>query len=154
MKIVVFAGLSILCLACEKESSTNYKASLTSTTAHNIEIRPYYGGTSPSNKRVFLGNGEEFEIAEGSNWGKGDSGFDSKFFGAPDSIIVIFDGTFKCTHYVNTPGALANRYYLFSSLRNLMNPKSYQYKVLDKSKHEMNVSYTYSFTDQDYLDAQ
>jgi hypothetical protein len=138
---------------CEKENTTNYVATIKNNTTHSIEIRPYFGGVSPIEKRINLGSGEAVEVGRGTDRGKGSQGF-SFNFGAPDSMVVVFDGVFKISHYVNTPINLASRYYLYTSIRNLMNYKSYDYKIIDDSKHEMNVSYTYSFVEQDFLDTQ
>jgi hypothetical protein len=151
----ILISILVVCLlsGCEIEDTTNYVATIKNNTTHNIEIRPYFAGVSPTEKRINLGYGETFEVGNGTDRGKGSAGFSFKF-GAPDSMVVIFDGTFSISHYVNTPVNLANRHYLYNSTRNLMNYKSYDYKIIDDSKHEMDVTYTYSFLEQDFLDAQ
>lgn len=155
MKCIHWLAICIVFVGCTKERSTNYVATLYNGTSHNIEIKPYYGGVSPANKKINLGPLESLEIANGSRRGIGENaGFSSNVLGSPDSMIVIFNNTFSITHYTVTPTAFSNKYYLYTSLRNIENFKSYEYTILKDSKHERGVSYKYTFTNQDYLDAQ
>jgi hypothetical protein len=155
MRFIHWLAICIVFVSCTKERSTNYVATLYNGSSHNIEIKPYYGGVSPANKKINLGPMESKEIANGFDRGIVDhAGFSSAFLGSPDSMVVIFNNAFSITHYTVTPTVFSNKYYLYTSLRNIENYKSYEYKILEDSKHERGVSYKYTFTNQDYLDAQ
>jgi hypothetical protein len=98
-----------------------------------------------------------FRLAIGAQKGPSSQpGFFSEHFGGlEDSIVVIFDDKYKVSHYANTPIDTAKKYYLFSSLRNIGNPLSYEFYTT-KLKHSKSVENThvYKFTEQDYLDAK
>lgn len=155
MKLTCLMLICVLTLSCTRERSTNYVASLYNGTSHNIEIKPYYGGVSPANKKINLGPMESIEIANGFDRGIVDhAGFSSAYLNGEDSVVVIFNNNKTISHYVITPASLSNKYYLYTSLRNLGNYKSYEYAIVKDSKQERDVSYKYTFTNQDYLDAQ
>lgn len=84
----------------------------------------------------------------------GNAGFNSKYLNGSDSIIVLFDNLYSITHYINTPLLTARKYYLYASHRNLNNKDSYVYTYRDISKQKRETTYTYEFTEQDYLDAK
>lgn len=66
-----------------------------------------------------------------------------------DSIIVIYNDSFKMAHYTYSPMDFAPKYYLISSSRNLDNAESYEL-TRKGSNNYMN----YYFREQDYLDAK
>ena len=99
---------------------------------------------------------QPFEFANGSQRGKLTvPGFNSKYSGGPnDSVIVIFDNLYKISHYANTPSSLAPKYYLNTSIRNIVNPKSYRFVSTPISKGGNKNDHYYDFIEQDYLDAR
>ena len=141
--------------SCIKESNTHYVAYLFNKTNHVIEIRPFYSGVASSNV-IVLGANETKEIASGNDRGINSSsaGFTSKYFAGSDSCVVVFDNTYKITHYLNTPASLNLKYYLYTSTRNILNLKSYLTETTDISKHSRENIFKYEFIEQDYLDAK
>ena len=96
---------------------------------------------------------QSIQIADGSIKGSVSSpGFSSKYKG--DSIWVIFDNIYRITHYINVPVKLYPKNYIFSSLRNIGNPKSYRFvsTPMYGGKSYKNEHF-YEFIEQDFLDA-
>ena len=156
MRGILFIAITIIFYSCIKESNTHYVAYLINKTNHVIEIRPFYSGVAPLSNIISLGANETKEIANGNDRGinSAGAGFTSKYFAGADSCVVIFDNTYKITHYVNTPTLLNLKYYLYTSTRNIENLKSYYAETTDINKHSRENIFKYEFIEQDYLDAK
>ena len=145
----------VFIVGCRKEESTNYKTNLKNISTHNIIIRPFSNGQIVSNNIITLTPNMSIEIANGSDRGlNGNSGFSSKYFENVDSMRVTFDNMYTITHYGKTPVSLNNKYYLYTSNRNILNYLSYSFdsKILAKTQWEN--TYNFEFIEQDYLDAK
>ena len=155
MKYYIGLITAFLFAGCIKEGSTSYRAVMINPTMHTIEFRPYYGGVVPPANVFKIGANDTLEIALGSFRGiVGQGGFISKYFAGTDSVLVVYDNLYSIVHYVYTPVALNPRHYLYSSLRNIGNLKSYEYTFKDHYKGFRSSNYKYIFTEQDYLDAK
>lgn len=151
----IIVVLMLCLLSCRKESSTRSTAYWNNLTAHTIEIRPFSRGTVPPGNIVLLKPGDKFLAgAETMRGILNGAGYDIKYFDGADSIQVVFDGQHGITHYFNTPSVLGPKHYLFSSTRNIGNSESYQYTYRDVNKRFREQTFTYEFTEQDYLDAK
>jgi len=146
---------SLFIVSCIKEKSTLYIATLTNTTAHSITILFYNNGIVYPNDTIKLVPNQPFEFANGFDRGRSsEPGFSSRYGGGPnDSTVVIFDNTYKVAHYADAPINLAPKYYLFTSLRNILNPKSYRFELTEEKNGNVKKHF-YDFTEQDYLDAK
>jgi hypothetical protein len=154
MRIAVFL-LLFLISSCIKERVTLYKATLVNNSSHKIVVKPYFSSVNPSDKTITLLTNQNFEIAYGTDPGFGNQGFSSSYFGGPnDSVIVTFDDLYSITHYFNTPSSLSTKHYLFNSNRNIGNPVSYSLQTNRLSKYQQENIFTYTFIEQDYLDAK
>jgi len=140
--------------SCVKEHYTLYKAFLINNSSHNITVFFYKQGWVHEGDTLRLNLGDSVIIADGSMRGEINTpGFNSKHFGNPnDSIVAVFDDSFRVVHYADPPrdSLLADKYYLFSSLRNIGNPKSYEFERIKQSKHVYNNIHRYYFTEADY----
>ena len=146
--VFLFAG-------CNREASTSYRIEIINPTMHTIEFRPYYAGIVPPAKVVRIGGNSILETMLDTDRGiTGRAGFISKYFSGADSILVVYDNLYSIIHYVYTPVALNPKHYLYSSLRNIRNPESYEYTFTDYSKWFRRNNHKYIFTEQDYLDAK
>ena len=156
MKFFIFGIFSIVfCFSCTKESTTNSHSYIVNKTTHKIKINPYFNGVIPSEKAIILLGNDTVEIANESSRGiNGNSGFYSSNFAGSDSVIVIFDDTYYITHYSIAPMNYSNKYYLYSSNRNILNKNSFIYSSQDISGHQRENFYYYNFIEQDYLDTQ
>jgi len=68
-------------------------------------------------------------------------------------VWVMFNFTDTIIHYRDTLKH-KNPYYKESNYRNFYNPLSYKKEIINESKFSRNVTLKYTFTQQDYLDAQ
>jgi hypothetical protein len=145
--------LGILLQGCTKDRYTLCKALLINPTDHKITILPYKAGQVPATDTLRLKPQDSIVIADGSQRGERNGpGFSSKYFGGPaDSNVVIFDDSFRVVHYVDLPDTpLAIKHYLYHSLRNLSNIKSYELEQIKQSKHVYENIHRYYFTEADY----
>jgi hypothetical protein len=155
MKYFLFAICILMLNGCSKEEHTLYIAFLINSTAHNIEIHPYFAGIVPADKIITLNGGGNKEIANGMYRGTGkDPVFLSEYMTGADSLVVIFDQLYSITHYGNPPLILNTKHYFFSSPRNIGNVKNYQIESRKLGKHSIENKFTFIFIEQDYLDAK
>lgn len=100
--------------------------------------------------------GQQLQIAHGHERGLSDKpGFSSGHYGGPnDSIVVVFDNSYKVSHYANTPAQLAPKHHINISLRNVGNAKSYRLETEHVSKNVWNKDHYYEFVEDDYLYAK
>lgn len=148
----------IIIYSCGKgdiDGSTLSDAFLENKSSHNIEIRPYWGGSVNQNMEIFLHPGDSKQIAHDFVTGKLSlgSGFFSEYFIA-DSFEIIYDNIYSVSHYYDTPALKPIKYCLFNSPRNIVTIGNWQGKVVKESKYSQHNVYTYTFTEQDYLDAK
>lgn len=138
--------------SCTGEGTTNIKVFIVNQTTHNIEIRKYFNGNLIVNDIITLLPGSSKQIGESSEKGlSGRSGFVSSITSEVDSLQIFFNNTFRVSHYIKTPLFLSPKHHLSSSLRNIMFHLSYNYESEDVSKTFRRNTYTYSFTNDDYL---
>lgn len=156
MKYLIFILIILSSTSCIKDYNSSYTATFLNTTQHSIKILFYKGGVVYTTDTIKLIPNQQFQFANGSLRGNVTvPGFDSKYFGnSNDSIVVVFDNLYKITHYGIAPTVLASKYYLFSSNRNIGNPKSYRFVSTAVSSHSHENDHYYDFTEQDYLDAK
>lgn len=155
MKNILFIVLVIL-TSCNKERSTMYNANLINNTSHSIVIRPYSSGQIVTENVIIIPTLTRKEIANGIDRGiNGNSGFSSKYLDNSDSLRVTFDDIYTITHYnFSNPSSLNTRHYLNTSLRNLINYRSYLFDSKSLSKYQVENTYNFEFKEQDYLDAK
>lgn len=157
MRCILILLLITYTAACKKESSTRFEAYLINKSGHSIEIKPYFNGFVSTVNIMRLQQNDTLQIADGFYRGissDSSAGFIPKYFAGADSLIVVFDNTYSITHYINTPSLLNSKYYLFTSQRNIGNPRSYQMIIKSSSSTFRENEFWYTFTQQDYLDAQ
>ncbi len=142
--------------SCFGESLTNYEAFLVNSTSHEIKILCFKQGYVNSDDTLKLKAGETLRIANGSRRGlSGQVGFSSDHFGdGNDSCVVYYDKIYKVVHYVNAPSQLAQKYLEYSNTRNILQLESYSYYYSDRSKYIRDQTYTFTFTESDYLFAK
>jgi hypothetical protein len=138
--------------SCKKEPNTIYNATLVNKSNHSIKIMFFNSGIVNPKDTIKLTTNQSFEIANGIERGVITTPFfSSNYYG--DSIWVIFDDTYRISHYSVTPNQSYPKNYPYTSLRNLINRNSYRFvstPFADSYKNE----HFYEFIEQDYLDAK
>jgi len=99
-----------------------------------------------------LKNNELLKFEQGSTMGKG-NGINLAFFADGNPVTVVFNSEDTIKHYNDTLNHVGN-YYNIKSERCFYNPKSYTKQIEPIGKHSNDVKLYYTFTQQDYLDAQ
>ena len=156
LKTKILIPAFILLVGCFKEQSTNYYAYSKNSTNHTLVIITYLKGQIISSSIINLLPLMSFQVAKGTFRGLvWNGGFSSKYYDAMDSIRVTFDNVYTITHYnFNNPSPLNSKYYLNTSLRNIINFRSYTFESKSLSKNQLENNYNFEFIEQDYLDAK
>ena len=88
--------------------------------------------------------------------GKG-SGFSYPLYLAIyDSVLVAFDDSIKAIHYsyATTNKGNNSKAIKYDSSRSIYNESNYIRKITQEDKRSISNEYTFTFTNQDYLDAK
>jgi len=101
---------------------------------------------------LHLKSNESLNFKRGQEMGKG-NGINLAFFADGNPVTVIFNNEDTIKHYNDTLNHVGN-YYNIKSERCFYNPKSYTKQIEPIGKQSNDVKLYYTFTEQDYLDAQ
>lgn len=141
--------------SCIKEKSTYSSTIAVNTTNHYILVTPYMNGAVSNKDSFSLKPNTSKTVYQNSYKGIGNGttyGYDIPY---TDSVIVIFDNKYTIVHYNHIlPTTVNTKSYLFSSIRNLYNDSSYIRELITESSNTKSWEFTYTFTEQDYLDAK
>lgn len=68
-------------------------------------------------------------------------GFLFDFLAAPiDSLVVVYEKTYKITHYVKRPTNTSPKYYPYASPGNIMNSESYKFEAKKLTSHSVELT--------------
>ncbi|GAL83936.1 hypothetical protein MYP_1164 [Sporocytophaga myxococcoides] len=71
-----------------------------------------------------------------------------------DSLNIVFDDTISSVHYRQNLSGDNPEAIKFENNRNLYNEDNYVRKVVMEKKHYISTEYSFTFTEQDYLNAK
>ena len=143
--------------SCVKDYITLNKAILVNETAHDISIFIFKKGGLANRDSIAINAHDSVVILQGTSKGE-KAGVDwqgatGAFKNTGDSVIVIFDNNFPVTHYYQySPESIyrAEKYYLFSSSRNVLNLDNFILNQEKLTKHKYENILRYRFAEQDY----
>lgn len=141
-------------VSCIKESQTQTYGYLYNSTNHKIYLSAFKNGSINNGIYLILKPSEIVKIADNNEKGLKNGGGFTALWSTTDSIQIVFDSNLVTSHYIITPFSCTERYYLYSSERNLYNYHSYKYMTEDLSENSRKNTYTYTFTEDDYLYAK
>lgn len=149
-----FFGLFILLITllsgCIKEQSSQSDTYFVNATSHLIRVNSY----GALNKSFEITPGQTKNVLS-QNAKVLNNGISYGYISQPvDSFIVVFDMHDSIVHYKSYLVGNNPKRYLYSSRRNIYNDSSYIKTLVSESKNFRGWSFTYTFTEQDYLDAQ
>ncbi len=144
----------VVLFACTKEQNTYTNTFFKNITVYNIKVRAYSGGGINSSSSFELEPNETRNVFYNNTRGIGMGVSFGRINQPMDSFVVIFGNLYSIVHYKPNLIGTNSKKYLYSSKRNLYNDSSYLLIIKDESKSEKHVDFTYTFTNQDYLDAQ
>lgn len=140
--------------SCIKETSTHSTTIVNNASTHNIKLIPYSQGIENSAYSVELTKHEERIVNNIENGGKGKGTTYGNLLELNDSIKVFFDDTISITHYKLKVVGANPKSYSYMSKRNFFNDSSYIGIITSETSGTRNWKFTYTFTEQDYLDAK
>jgi len=138
--------------SCIREQITRTEAYFYNNTEHNVFILFYHNGRVAATDSIHLTPNSSYLFEQGSRRGNFvGRGFASDIpTQAEDSVIVVFDSNYKVSHYINPPNSYAEKYYDYSSTRNISNVESYEF-IREKGKKGVYTNiHNYYFTEADY----
>lgn len=155
-RIIFLLSMVTTLVCCTKEKETITSLIIHNNSSKNIEIMPYRNGGiyTPGRLSIPSGSGHSFPSHASRGISKVPVVFPS-YLDMTDSIVVVFDGTYRITHLLHdSTTTYPIKHYLKTSVRNLGNLDSYISVITSDKKHKRFFEVKYTFTQQDYLDAQ
>jgi|KBSSwiS6_1023812.scaffolds.fasta_scaffold00415_2 hypothetical protein len=144
----------IFLLGCVKDKITISNTQFENTTSHSVKVDGYKNGLIQTESSFVLNANESKQVFHLNNGGIG-SGLTFGGYNQPlDSFVVIFDNTYRISHYKPNLIGTNNKRYLYSSKRNIYNDSSYVRNLLVDKKYKREWDFKYTFIEQDYLDAR
>lgn len=143
----IFIILPILMYACCKPIFYS-ETLITNNSTHAIELIPYKDGVELTQQAISCNTSETKKIY-------GDGGVSLFDTLDADSIYVVFDNAYKNVHYSHESSKTSNNPDVIkvTDVRSLFNVDSYIHRIKEQTKCASGNEYTYTFTEQDYLDA-
>lgn len=141
-------------VGCIKEKITISNTQFENTTSHVIKVDGYRNGQIQSESSFVLNANESKQVFHLNNRGIG-SGLTFGGYNQPlDSFVVVFDNSYRISHYKPTLIGTNTKRYLYSSKRNIYNDSSYIPNLVSDKKYKREWDFKYAFIEQDYLDAK
>ncbi len=144
----------VLFFGCSKEKIGHTETFINNTTAHTIKIMPFNGSTLDLNNLKVIPASTTIEIYSANVRGKTIDPCFGVLLQPYDSILIVYDDSIKIPHIKFNQTYSGNHKILFESNRSISNIKNYQKEITDESKNTIRGKFTYTFVEQDYLDAR
>lgn len=152
MKKIFIVGL-VLIVSCIKDYNSSTKSYIDNKTSHNITIAPYYNGYIDSSLFRIILPFENKLVYEKNPRGKTLSPDYATILQPYDSVVVTFDGIYKTTHLKFNSEIMCTDCIVFNSNRSISNNDNYIKTITEETKHYQIGYFTYTFSEQDYIDA-
>lgn len=146
-------------IGCTDKGGSTIITYMRNFSGHDIEIRYYRDGvlSDPSgkvlsktgSKFIQIRNGETIEIDSGSDFGK----FKGALIPQADSALVLFDKQVIAYHYGFNISGSNLKGISFDNSRNVFTSKDYVELVIKETNDSFYGEFTYTFTEQDYVNA-
>jgi hypothetical protein len=146
--------LALTFVGCIKEDVGNTKTYIKNNTQHKIILLPYSGSSIDNHMRREIDPLKTTEIFHQVVRGKSLEPCFGTLLQPYDSVLVTYDDTVKIAHIKFNITTNNKHCILFSSNRSISNQNNYVLITEDETKHSIKGHYTYTFTEQDYLDAK
>lgn len=141
-------------MSCRYEESTFTKTFIANNSSHSLKLIPYYQGMSSNVDVKDVAPNSTLEILNNNNRGKG-TGYSYAIYLIPfDSLYVVYDNTDSCVYYRENSNGINSKAIKYDSIRSIYNVSNYVRKITQEDKRSISNEYTFTFTEQDYLDAK
>lgn len=154
MNKFIFTIVLFFLISCGKEEVTFSSLNIYNETKYKITIIPYFNGVIKSNNIINLSPFENKELESLTQKGLSDRPI--IFYDhlkLVDSFIVKYDDTIYKIHNGLDSFILNKKVYNLQSNRNLFS-NSYSTRKTENTKTRRKWEISYSFTEQDYIDAK
>ena len=155
MKYAIIIGLSLVTNSCIIDYSSTTSSIVKNNTSHSIQVNAYLNGQIESEFSLSISPYSEIKpIDTRSVKGKSLGSPYGVNFRPNDSVIIIFDGNRKLKHNRFSDSSNCDYCIQISNNRAISNPDNWIKTITNEDKHTLIGFYTYTFTEQDYLDAK
>jgi len=144
----------MLCFSCRHEESTSTKTFITNNSSHSIEIIPYYQGVISNVDIKYIAPNSTLPILTNHTRGKSAGYSYPIYLIAVDSIYVLYDNLKTVVYYKENSTGNNPKAITYDSSRSIYNEANYIRKITQEDKRSISNEYTFTFTEQDFLDAK
>jgi hypothetical protein len=141
-------------ISCTKERSGHTSTIIKNTTTHTIKLLPYNGASIDMSYSKTIPGSSTVEVYSENHFGKTIEPCFGRLLQPFDSVVVRFDDTVMIPHIKFNLTYNGNHYIPFQSNRSISNPNSYLKEITKETKWTITGKFTYTFIEQDYLDAK
>lgn len=153
-KTFLYAFFSILLTQCTKEEVGLTKTFIINTTNHRIRILPFNGSNLDNIRIKLIEPLATVEVYSASVKGKTIDPCYGTLLQPFDSVVVTYDDTIRIPYIKFNLVYSGTHRILFSSNRSISNAANYIKAITRETKTSLEGNFTYTFTEQDYLDAK
>ena len=156
MKPIVFLStVALIFSSCIRDYSSTTSSVIKNETAHTIQINPYLNGVIDNSMSYFINpNSEITPINLSMVRGKSLGSALGRLLQPFDSVVVVFDGFKSSKHNRFTDSSNCNNCILQSNQRSIANENNWVKTVTREDKHTLTGYYTFTFIEQDFIDAK
>jgi hypothetical protein len=155
MKYLVLCFVIIIASSCIKDYASVSSSILVNSTSHTIKILPYMFGDPLFSQSITLQPNSKDSIFR-TKPVKGKSLGDpyGVFLRPYDSVIVLFNNVKSSKHQRFGDSTTCDRCISITNHRAISNPDNWTKEIQKEFKHYLHGSFTYTFTEQDFLNAK
>lgn len=140
--------------SCIKESSAYAQTFFYNTTEHSVNVIPYQNGQVVNDQIITVKPKERKVVQELFLKGKSLGVPFGERLRVYDSVLVIFDNVAVSKHLKFGDTSDCSNCILEVSNRHIANSVNYVKTITESSKRSISGYFTYTFVEQDYLDAK
>ncbi|MDI9318956.1 MAG: hypothetical protein QM530_00640 [Phycisphaerales bacterium] len=154
MKIILTVIVFFFFLSCIKDYKSNTRSYLKNESKHSIRIYPYTMGSVDSFGIFLIKPLGNLQVFESNVHGKTLSPDYGTLLKPYDSIVILFDDSIKVIHLKFNSTITCDECIKFENNRNISNSENYVKTIVEENKKFLKGYFTYTFTEQDYLNAK
>jgi hypothetical protein len=154
MKNIFIISLILFLNGCIKERIGYTKSFIANATAHTIRLLPYYGATSDNSNIIIVNPNSTAEVYKRNISGKTIDPCFGTLLQQYDSVLITYDDVVKIPHIKFNLVYTGNHKILFSNSRSISNADHWAKLITNETKYSLEGNFTYTFVEQDYLDAK
>lgn len=146
--------LLIVFMGCIKEKVGHTKSFIKNSTSYKIILLPYNGAAIDNSNIKVINPNSSVEVYNANVRGKTIEPSFGTLLQPYDSVVVSYDDTIKIPHIKFNLVYIGSHKVLFNSNRSISNQSNWTKAITNETKYSLQGEYTYTFVQQDYLDAK